>query len=153
MHRTVSAPRGRRAGLAFASASILWIATVRPVAAQEPAAPMDSTRQLAAVETMPRLSNRRDVNRQVERSYPPALRRERVSGLVTLRFRIQATGVVDSTSITVENSTDPAFEAPARSVVQAMRFEPATVRAKPVAVWVVLPVSYTPDPPRVSRNP
>ena len=105
--------------------------------------PVDvGTYELAAVEERPELTNRNAVRSAVERNYPPLLRDAGVSGQVTLRFRVNADGTVDASSISVENSTHDAFGDAARRVIERARFRPAKVGGRAVPVWVQLPVNF-----------
>lgn len=106
-------------------------------------APVDEgTYELAAVEERPELTNRRALVSAIERNYPPLLRDAGVSGTVTVRFRVNEDGTVDSGSITVENSTHDAFGDAAKRAVERARFRPAKVGGRAVKVWVVLPVNF-----------
>lgn len=64
--------------------------------------------------------------------YPAALRQAGVSGRVTLSYIVNGDGSVDSASVAVVSSTNPAFEAPSRIVVAATRFWPGCLRGQPV---------------------
>jgi TonB family protein len=102
--------------------------------------------ELAQVEEQPALVNVPAVTQAVSREYPPELRDGRVTGTVTLRFRVLADGSVDPGSVRVEAATHPAFGEAARRVALTMRFRPARVRRRPVAVWVILPVVFRLSP-------
>ncbi|HEX5726766.1 MAG TPA: TonB family protein [Longimicrobiaceae bacterium] len=106
------------------------------------AAPDEGTYELSAVEEIPSLSNRSEVQRQVERNYPPLLRDAGVTGSATLRMRVNEDGRVDAESITVESATHDQFGEAAKKAVQRMRFRPAKVGGRPVKVWVTLPIEF-----------
>jgi|CXWL01.1.fsa_nt_gi protein TonB len=64
--------------------------------------------------------------------YPPALRQSGVAGEVTLQFVVSDGGKVEPGSLRVISSTLYGFEAAAREAILRARFEPATIRGKPV---------------------
>jgi protein TonB len=64
--------------------------------------------------------------------YPPVLQQIGLSGRVVLRFIVDTTGRVESTSIHVIESTNEGFESPARQSVAAAIFHPARLGPKPV---------------------
>lgn len=106
--------------------------------------PGDSTLELSAVETPPELLNRDEVASEISRNHPPLLRDAGVTGTVTLRMRIGSDGAVDPETVEVLESTHDAFAEAASRVAEQLRFRPATVSGKPVAVWVTLPVTFQP---------
>ncbi len=107
------------------------------------APPDQGTYELSAVEELPRLSNGADFGRQLERNYPPLLRDARVSGTVTVRFRVNEDGRVDGESISISSSTHEQFNDPTIRAVRSMRFRPARVNGRPVRVWVEQPIQWT----------
>jgi protein TonB len=129
--------------LAFAAA-----AASSPARAQDPAVAATVAAQTAEayelrdVVEQPELLNRREVARLVRDNYPREMRRRRETGTVTLRFLIRADGTVDSARVTMLNATNTEFAEPAAAVARQMRFKPATVDGRPVAVWVMLPVLF-----------
>lgn len=78
--------------------------------------------------------------RTVAPDYPPALRREGVSGMVSVAITVDEKGNV--TDARVERSSHEAFEKPAIDAVSRWRFKPATKDGAPVAVNVVVPVRF-----------
>jgi protein TonB len=104
--------------------------------------PDEGTYDLASVDEQPGLNNRTEVQRFIERNYPPLLRDAGIAGTVTLRMRINEDGRVDGESITVENATHDGFADTAKRAVERMRFRPAKVNGKAVKVWVTLPVTF-----------
>lgn len=78
--------------------------------------------------------------RTVVPDYPPSMRREGVSGVVTVKCTIDEQGnVVDPT---VEKSTNGAFEEPALAAVKKWRFKPARQDGAPVAMKVSIPIKF-----------
>lgn len=124
-----------------------------------PAAPPpdEGTYDISAIEVPPRVRNARQVARQLEVRYPPALRDSLISGDVVLRFRILEDGTVDPASILAILSTHEGFEEPAVSVIGQMRFTPALVNDRPVRVWVEVPIRFAveapPAPPTTPETP
>jgi len=136
--------RARRGAVAMAAA---LLACAAPAAAQGPAAPpADSARELAAVEEQPVLLNRREMVREIRSQYPLALWHAQVSGTVMLKFRITAAGVPDSASVQVVDATREGFAEAAVASARAMRFSPARLDGRAVAVWVTVPISFIYDP-------
>ena len=104
--------------------------------------PADSAYELSMVEEQPELANISEVQRALARNYPPLLRDAGVTGTVTLRMRVDASGAVDPRSITVEQSTHDAFSTAATRVAETLRFRPAKIHQKPVPVWITLPITF-----------
>jgi protein TonB len=116
--------------------------TIRSDVSPREVLPPDSTYELSSVEEQPSLANSQQVQAALARNYPPLLRDAGVSGQVVVRMRVQPDGTVDPQSITVEQSTHDAFSTAAVRVAEIMRFRPAKVQAKPVPVWVTLPIIF-----------
>ncbi|MBK7596348.1 MAG: TonB family protein [Gemmatimonadetes bacterium] len=74
--------------------------------------------------------------------YPAALRQAGVSGRATLSYIVNGDGAVDSTSVTVVSATNPAFEAPSRTVVAATRFWPGCRDGTPVRTRVTQAIMF-----------
>ena len=74
------------------------------------------------------------------RRYPPALRDSAVGGVVEVRFRVDADGTIGRMDVAC--STQPAFNQPTLQAAQVLRFAPAQVNDRPVAVWAELPVQW-----------
>jgi periplasmic protein TonB len=110
----------------------------------ERTAPVDQgTYELHAVEEHPRPTNLADLQRTMQRNYPPLLRDAGVQGTVQVRFRVLEDGRVDGESISVSASTHDQFNDPTIRAVRGLRFRPARVNNRPVRVWVELPVQWT----------
>jgi TonB family protein len=99
--------------------------------------PDEGTYELSAVEELPVIRNPAGVGRQIAARYPPALRESGVWGGVVLRFRLMENGTVEPSSLSVELTTDPAFDEPAMAVVREMRFQPAKVNELPIGFMTV----------------
>ena len=72
--------------------------------------------------------------------YPTALRRDGVSGIVSISVNIDEKGEVASS--TVSKSSNPAFDQAALDAVAHWKFKPAQKSGQPVAVTVVLPIRF-----------
>ncbi|MBV9109881.1 MAG: TonB family protein [Gemmatimonadetes bacterium] len=116
--------------------------TVRNTVPVPEVLPPDSAYQLATVEELPKLANNAEVQAALVRNYPPLLRDAGVTGQVTLRMRVDASGSVDPQSITVEQSTHDAFSTAATRVAETMRFIPAKMHDKSVPVWITVPITF-----------
>ncbi|MFL5381987.1 MAG: energy transducer TonB [Longimicrobiaceae bacterium] len=134
-----------------AGVAAAWLTWAAPATAQKGetkptapggAIPTGGAYEFSEVEEPPHLQNAREVERQIARHYPRALRRAGVTGEVRLRFRIATDGSVDPSSLRVESSTNAAFEEPAATAAVRMRFSPATLGGRPVAVWVSVPIMF-----------
>jgi TonB family protein len=100
---------------------------------------------ISSVEVKPSLSNSSDVQRALERNYPPLLRDAGVGGTVQLSFRVNEDGRVDPSTIEVVSSDNEQFSEAAKKVVERMRFRPAKVNDRPVKVLVQLPIQFAPQ--------
>lgn len=89
----------------------------------------------------PRLRNRGDVERALERNYPPLLRDAGIGGAVKVWFKIDEEGRVLDTQI-IEPSGYPALDDAALKVAGIMEFSPAYNRDKKVQVWVEIPIRF-----------
>lgn len=105
----------------------------------------------SAVQVPPRIANPDEVTRELTRfadghgrAHPHLAGSQRV---VTLRLRVGRDGAPDT--ITVDAAADdPALDAEAVRAAGRMRFHPATVNGRPVAVWATFPVTFTFARPR-----
>ncbi|HLU26617.1 MAG TPA: energy transducer TonB [Longimicrobiales bacterium] len=90
----------------------------------------------------PELRNRSEVQRALERFYPPLLRDAGIGGRVLVWFFIDETGKVVNTRLR-ESSGYPALDEAALKVAEIMQFRPAVNRDRNVPVWVALPITFT----------
>jgi TonB family protein len=89
----------------------------------------------------PRPMNMQEVGRALEAEYPPDLREAGVPGWVEVRLHVDAAGVV--TSLETVRASHDAFGPAAERALRHLRFRPARVDGRPVAVWVSIPVQFT----------
>lgn len=90
----------------------------------------------------PGLKNEREVQRALEREYPPLLRDAGIGGTVRVHFFITEEGVVKDTRID-ESSGHSALDEAALRVADVFEFTPALNRDKKVPVWISLPITFT----------
>jgi len=116
-----------------------------PAAAPEPEPEPVSNEPVAEseVDVRPSLRNTDDVQRALQRVYPPSLRDAGVTGQTVLQFVIDENGRVEPSSVEVVSSSDDAFAAAARRIIGTMRFTPARIHGRTVRVTTTLPVSWT----------
>lgn len=92
--------------------------------------------------TPPRLANRETVERELARNYPPLLRDAGIGGEAMMWFFIDETGRARRMQIN-QSSGYPALDEAAARVAASMEFTPALNRARPVAVWVQIPITFS----------
>lgn len=109
--------------------------------AEEAVEPDSGAYEVGDVEVPPRPRNVTELQRALERLYPPELRDLGVTGEVEVRFRVDEAGNVQSPSIF--RSNDPRFNSATLAAIQVLRFIPARVGGKPVPTWVSVPIHWT----------
>ena len=92
----------------------------------------------------PKLQNGREIERALQRYYPPLLRDAGIGGTVNVWFFISEEGRVLKTQIN-ESSGYDAFDQAALQVADLMSFTPAYNRDQKVPVWVALDVAFEPQ--------
>jgi protein TonB len=90
----------------------------------------------------PRLRNQDEVQRALQRNYPPLLRDAGIGGKATVWFFIDENGKVVKTQLN-QSSGYTALDEAALSVANLMQFTPALNRDKKVQVWVSIPIAFT----------
>ena len=90
----------------------------------------------------PELKNTAEVQRVLERTYPPLLRDAGIGGTVLLWFLIDENGKVVKTQLKESSGHAPLDEA-ATKVASVMQFSPAINRDRKVPVWVAIPILFT----------
>ena len=97
-------------------------------------------------DTPPRLTNSREVQRVLEREYPPLLKESGIGGEVIVWLYISEDGEVMDRQVRVDppgTSGYDALDAAALEVADVMEFVPAQNRDKTTAVWVQIPITFT----------
>lgn len=139
--------------------ALFLVAAASPAAAQHstPAA-ADTARvyELADVQMPPSALNGEDLLAALDAAYPPHLRAAGTAGTVHVRLVIGADGV--PRDVTVLSATDTAFSAPTVAALGLLRFLPAHLGDKPVAVRATFPVNWSvapdsPPPPAAPTAP
>jgi periplasmic protein TonB len=90
----------------------------------------------------PELQNTREIQRALERNYPPLLRDAGIGGTPVVWFFIDENGRVLRTQLSKSSGYD-ALDAAAIQVANMMQFSPALNRDKRVQVWVEIPIVFT----------
>jgi len=75
--------------------------------------------------------------------YPEMLRQAGIEGIVLLEFVIDTTGRVEVESLKVLQSTNRAFEGPAKDVIRRSLYRPGRVRGQAVRVLVSQQIGFT----------
>ena len=86
--------------------------------------------------------NANEVQRALEREYPPLLRDAGIGGTVQVWFFIDEGGTVKNAAI-FKSSGHVALDEAALRVAPVFKFTPALNRDKAVPVWVSLPITFT----------
>jgi len=89
----------------------------------------------------PVLKNAEEVQRALERYYPPLLRDAGIGGTVLVWFLIDESGKVIGTQVNTSSGYEELDQA-ALKVGGVMRFSPAYNRDQRVRVWVALPITF-----------
>ena len=89
----------------------------------------------------PDIINRGEVQRAMEREYPPLLRDAGIGGQANIWFFIDENGRVQDTRIQQSSGHDQLDQAALR-VANIMQFTPALNRDKKVPVWVAIPITF-----------
>jgi len=113
-----------------------------------PPPPEDSGGDISASPTFtpftvaPDIRNRTEVQRALQREYPPLLRDAGIGGTVQVWFFIDENGRVQDTRVN-QSSGHTALDDAAIKVAGVFQFSPALNRDKKVPVWVSLPITFT----------
>ncbi len=90
----------------------------------------------------PSLINGDELQRALEREYPPLLRDAGIGGTTVVWFFIDENGVVRNQQVNTSSGHQALDEAALR-IAPVARFTPALNRDKKVAVWIELPITFT----------
>lgn len=90
----------------------------------------------------PDLTNASEVSRALQQNYPPLLRDAGLGGTTTIWFHIGADGDVIETQVNA-SSGHAALDDAAQRVAKIMKFTPAMNRDQAVAVWVMIPITFS----------
>jgi TonB family protein len=117
-------------------------APAAPAVRKPPVADSTGSYELDGVEEMPRAINIATLQRELMRLYPEHLRNTGWSGQVHVRFRVSATGEISEPFVVRSSNAD--FNEASVRAVRHLRFYPARLAGRPVAVWVDLPIQWEP---------
>jgi len=92
----------------------------------------------------PKLVNAQQLGRLLQELYPPLLREAGVTGQAVVSIIIDTEGV--SRDVRVVSASHPAFGEAGVEVMRQARFRPARNDGNPVAVRVIMPITFTLDP-------
>jgi TonB family protein len=115
-----------------------------PAAAQQPSAAA-RVYELNEVEVLPRPQNVAEFTEALQQGYPPHLRQKGVGGTVHLAFVVGADG--QPVDVRVVSTPDSAFSVPSTQAISRLRFTPAQVEGRPVAVRVEQPITWRTEAP------
>ncbi|HUG40460.1 MAG TPA: energy transducer TonB [Longimicrobiales bacterium] len=93
------------------------------------------------MDVAPRLLNAAEVQRALQRHYPPVLREAGIGGVVALWFHIDERGRVMETRIQRASGYDD-LDGAALAVADGMEFSPALNRDRRIPVWVALEIVF-----------
>jgi protein TonB len=137
----------------IATADIDEDITIAPTTFEEnpiedlPPPPDDAGTDISAAPTFtpmtvrPEILNRSEVQRAMEREYPPLLRDAGIGGTVRVYFFIDENGTVRNRQVE-ESSGHQALDEAALKVADVYRFSPALNRDKVVPVWVQFNITF-----------
>lgn len=100
---------------------------------------------VAVVEERPKLQNGDEMQRVLERLYPPLLRDAGVTGQTVLQFVIDTEGRVESSTVEVLSATNDGFREASIKAAEKFRFRPAKIGGRNVRVAITMPISWTLD--------
>ncbi len=104
---------------------------------------LSSTPTFTPYTVQPSIKNRSEVERAMMREYPPLLRDAGIGGRVDVWFYVDEEGRVVNTVVN-QSSGYRAMDDAALKVANIIEFTPALNRDKRVAVWISLPITFTP---------
>lgn len=118
------------------------LAAAAPAAAQQtPQADSARVYELVQVEALPRPLNVPELVAALQQAYPPELHAAGVGGTVELSFVVGADGSTGAARVL--SASDSAFIAPSLQALSVLRFAPAQVGGRPVAVRVQQPLQWS----------
>lgn len=100
---------------------------------------------LEVVEERPALRNGAEMQRVLQRLYPPLLRDAGITGQTQLRFVVDGEGRVEPGSVTVVSSTHGGFQDASLRAAEKFRFRPARIGGRGVRVVITMPITWTLD--------
>ena len=89
----------------------------------------------------PRLLNPEELNRALEREYPPLLKERLIGGTTVVHIFIDEEGIVRNQRV-AESSGRKELDDAALRVVRVARFSPAMNRGEQVALWITMEITF-----------
>lgn len=121
-------------------AAFLVLAAAAPSAAQQAAADSGRVYDLHEVEVLPRPQNVPDFTAALRQGYPAHLRASGTGGTVQVSFVVSPAG--EPADVRVLSTPDSSFSAPSVQAVSLLRFTPAQLQGRAVAVRVEQPITW-----------
>jgi TonB family protein len=115
--------------------------SVDPPPPPPPAGDIEAGPTFTPFTVAPSITNREEIIRTMNESYPPLLRDAGIGGTVRVFFFIGADGIVEQVRMD-QSSGHPALDEAAMNVAGAYRFSPARNGDDPVPVWVSFPITF-----------
>lgn len=107
-------------------------------------APVDTAQARFVEHTeQPRLLNTEDLIRATDYEYTRVLREARIGGTTVVHVLIDEKGCVADTIVN-KSSGNAGLDRAALRVASVARFAPARNRERSVAIWIELPITFTP---------
>ena len=97
------------------------------------------------VEVRPEIANRREVERMLERSYPPLMRDAGVTARVVVQMIIDEEGRVEPGSVAIQSATHDGFRDASVRAAEKFRFRPARLNGRAVPVIIAIPIDWKLD--------
>jgi TonB family protein len=123
-----------------------------PPAPPEAGVPLDARPTFTPMTVRPELRNMDEVRAALVAAYPPLLRDAGIAGTATVWFFIDEEGRVARTQLS-RTSGHAALDSAALRVGRTMEFSPALNRDRRVAVWVEIPIVFSPPAAQAPGRP
>jgi len=123
---------------------------VPPPAPQAPEVDAPPASGSEVIEREPMILNGNSLRDAMYREYPEWLKSAESRGTVIVRMRVSAEGIPEH--VQIGSSTNPDFNAASLRAVRFIRFRPAALEDRPVAVWVEIPLQWEPWRTSPGRN-
>jgi protein TonB len=117
----------------------------KPTGITTPAPSGGEVYTVSEVAERPALRNAAEMQRVLQRLYPPLLRDAGIAGATQLQLVIDAEGRVEPGSVEVVSTTHEGFSDASVKAAERFRFRPARVGGRGVRVMISLPITWTLD--------
>jgi TonB family protein len=122
----------------------LALLAAAPAVAQPVSPDAGRVYELSEVEVLPRPQNAAEFMAALQQAYPLPMREAEVGGTVHVSFVLGPNG--QPGDVRVLSTPDSSFDAPTVQAVSLLRFTPARVQGRPVAVRVEQPITWRVEP-------